>query len=110
MTESIIDKHNITADNLPLSVREPLMRGQYEMAVDVLVIEYDKTTNEAENLIESYRASLRERKISLDLQIIREKDGLETNEKRQSIIKWGGRGLLAVIVLIIVYLLGTFFQ
>ncbi|MGY0398777.1 MAG: hypothetical protein ACWIPH_02320 [Ostreibacterium sp.] len=67
-------KQSVTAENLPLSVRESLMRGQQDMAVSVLEEKYGMSEGQANRLIEDYRVVLRERKIALDIQIMNEQN------------------------------------
>ncbi len=67
--ETVEDNQAITAANLPLAVREHLMRGQYDGAVSVLEAEHDMTRETAEQMIEDYREALRERKIALEVQV-----------------------------------------
>lgn len=99
-----MDNKDITAENLPLSVREHLMRGQHDSAVEVLET-LGKTKAEATELIEAYRATLRERKVALDIQIMNEENEKENAAQKQLMILWGSRILITVLVLALMYLL-----
>ncbi len=70
----------ITKDNLPLTVREHLMRGQQELAINDLVQTYGLDKTAAEQLIDDYRAALRERKIELDIIMMNDENARDADE------------------------------
>lgn len=96
---------NLTVDNLPLEVREHLMRGQYNAATTVLVETHQLSKSEAEQLIEDYRQQLRERKIALDIQIMHQQQEKEAREQYHFWWRWGVRIALVVAVLFLLYLM-----
>lgn len=98
-----MNKASISADTLPLPVREQLMRGQHDNAVQQLVDDYGLTAAEAEQLIEDYRQNLRDRKVALDIQIMHAQNAKETREQHYLYWRWGMRITLLVIVLILLY-------
>lgn len=91
-------------DNLPLSVREHLMRGQHEAAVQVLVNEHGHNEDSAKQAIEDYRQALRERKIALDIQIMNEQQAKEARDMQHLWLTWGVRIALIAASLIFLYL------
>lgn len=95
----------ITAETLPLDVREHLMRGQQQSAVKILTETYDIDEEAAEAMIEDYREALRERKIALDIQMLHEKSAEEAKEKQQQIITWSVRIILLIFTIAMIYLL-----
>ncbi len=97
------NKEAISAENLPLSVREHLMRGNQNEAVAVLETEHGIEKESAEQLIEDYRAALRERKIMLDIQIMNEQNAKESEEDMQYMARWGARLALLVLCLFALY-------
>lgn len=97
----------ITADNLPLQVREHLMRGQHESAIDALVNQHGLDKNQAEQTIHAYREALRERKIALDIQIMNAQNAREGEDRTRQIIIWGGRLLVIIFALIVLQLITT---
>lgn len=99
------DRELINADNLPLDVREHLMRGRQDDAIALLESQYSKTKSEAEALIEAYRENLRERKVALDIQIMNEQNAREADEQRQLIIRWAVRGAFVVVLLALLMLM-----
>lgn len=98
------EKQPISADNLPLSVREHLMRGHQQQAIALLETEYGMDKVAAEEIIEDYRAALRERKIALDIQIMNEQNAKESNEHMQTMVTWGARIVLFVFAIAVLYL------
>lgn len=95
----------ITPDNLPLAVREYLMRGQTEQAITTLVESHGKSSAEANQLIETYRQQLRERKLALDIQIM-QKENTEDNQRKIFLfIVWGVRSLVVLTVFLLIWLL-----
>lgn len=90
-------------DNLPLTVREHLMRGQHDAAVALLVAEYGQSDDSAKKLIEDYRQALRERKIALDIKIMNEQQDKDTRELQQFWIRWGVRLSLLALSLVFLY-------
>ncbi len=94
----------VTKDNLPLTVREHLMRGQQEPAVNELiqVCGLDKTT--AEQLIDDYRAALRERKIELDIIMMNNENARDNDEMTRLMVVWGGRIVVILFALVMLYL------
>ncbi|MBS9777964.1 MAG: hypothetical protein KGV50_04290 [Gammaproteobacteria bacterium] len=96
-------EEEITAENLPLSVREHLMRGNQIEAISVLEEEYNIEKESAEQLIEDYRTVLRERKIALDIQIMNEKNAKESEEDLQMVFKWGARIVLFALCIFVLY-------
>lgn len=96
-------RNNLTADNLPLTVREYLMRGQQEQAIEQLTADYELSKAEAEALIETYREQLRERKLALEVQVMQAENAREEDERKHTILVWGVR--IAVFVLILVALM-----
>lgn len=96
-------RNNLTADNLPLTVREYLMRGQQAQAIEQLTADYELSKAEAEALIETYREQLRERKLALEVQVMQAENAREEDERKHTILVWGVR--IAVFVLILVALM-----
>lgn len=95
----------MTAETLPLSVRECLMRGQYESAVNKLISEYGIDHQDASQLIEEYRSALRERKIALDIQMINEQQERETKEQLHIYFTWGVRITMFILTIALIYLI-----
>ncbi len=105
MTDKKPPHHHITADNLPLSVREHLMRGQTDSAVSVLENEYHHSKALAEQLIADYRENLRQRKLSLEIQVMNEKADREEKRQKQNIIRWAVYGVTILILLILLFMM-----
>lgn len=99
-----MDIESTQTDNLPLDVREHLMRGQHDTAVQLLVDEHDHDEDSAKQAIEDYRQGLRERKIALDIQIMNEQQEKEARDMQQIWITWGVRIALVVASLVLLYL------
>ncbi len=99
------DNDEITIDNLPLSVREHLMRGQTESAISVLENEYQHSKEAAEQLIADYKQSLRERKIALEIQVMNEKAEKEEEQQKQNIIRWAAYGVTALILMTLLFMM-----
>ncbi len=99
------DNNEITADNLPLEVREHLMRGQQESAVSVLENQCACSETEAEQLIATYREKLRQRKLALDIQVMNEQVEREENKQKQVIIRWAAYGITIVILSVLLYMM-----
>ncbi len=97
--------NEITTDNLPLSVREHLMRGQTDRAISVLENDYNYSKEQAEKLIADYKESLRERKIALEIQVMNEKAEKEEEQQKQNMIRWGAYGVTILILLILLYIM-----
>ncbi|PID64423.1 MAG: hypothetical protein CR963_00675 [Gammaproteobacteria bacterium] len=95
----------VTADKLPLPVREHLMRGQHDAAVSLLVNEYQQTEESAKQLIEEYRQNLRERKVALEIQVINEQQAKEAHDMHQLWWVWGVRIALVIASLALLYLM-----
>lgn len=96
---------SIDADNLPLAVREHLMRGQPDKAIAMLESDYGKSKAAAEELIESYKENLRERKVALDIQIMNEQNAKAAHEQRQVVIRWTVRGIVFVLTIVLLFYL-----
>ncbi len=81
------------------------MRGQQELAVNDLMQTYklDKVT--AEQLIDDYRAALRERKIELDIMMMNDENARDADEMTRLLIVWGGRLVVILFALVMLYLL-----
>ncbi len=97
----------LDADNLPLSVREHLMRGQHDDAVSVLGSEHGLSEDEAKQLIEAYRQVLRERKIALDIQIMNDQQAKEAREQYHFYWLWGSRLALLACGVLLIYVLAS---
>lgn len=99
---------SIDSDNLPLAVREHLMRGQQDKAIAVLENEYGISKIAAKELIESYKENLRERKVALDIQIMNEQNAKADHEQRQVVIRWTVRGIVFVLTIaLLFYVMGA---
>lgn len=106
MTDKMNDnKDKITANNLPLSVREHLMRGQFESAVSVLENDYQHSKADAEQLIADYRENLRQRKLALEIQVMNEKADREEEQQKQNMIRWATYGVTILILLIVLLMM-----
>lgn len=98
-------KSQITPECLPLEVREHLMRGQQDAAVDLLVSAYTFAEDEANQIIDDYREALRQRKIALEIQVMNDKQAKAEREQLHMYWIWGARIALALGAVILLYLL-----
>lgn len=97
----------LTSESLPLSVREHLMRGQTEQAISTLTKDYGKSPTEANQLIETYRKNLRERKLALDIQIMQTEYANDNQNKRLSLLIWSVRLLVVLVAFLLIWVLTT---
>ncbi len=97
--------NHITANQLPLEVREHLMRGQQEAAVAALENTYHKSKAEAEQLIADYRENLRQRQLALEIQVMNEQNNREEDKQRQLIVRWVSYTIVIIIMLILLYIM-----
>ncbi len=102
MTDKMSPHHNI---DLPLSVREHLMRGQTENALSVLENDYHHSKDEAEKLIADYKESLRQRQFALEIQVMNEKIAKEEQQHKQTIIRWVTYGVTILVLLILLLMM-----
>lgn len=104
MSEQEKTTQTVTAETLPLPVREFLMRGLQNKAVENLVEEHHLSEAEAIQLIEDYRAALRERKLQLDIQMMSESNHRDNYERYSMIAKSISWGILIVSLIAMSYL------
>lgn len=95
----------LSPDNLPLDVREHLMRGQQQQAIETLVSNHAMSEDDAKQLLESYREKLRERKLALDIQVMQAENSREEEESKQVLILWGTRIAVVFVLLIVLIVL-----
>ncbi|MPV86216.1 hypothetical protein [Ostreibacterium oceani] len=88
-----------TVDVLPLSVREHLMRGNQALAVTTLQAEKGLTQAQAEQEIEDYKASLRQRKLELDIQIMNAENRRDSSATVRKIVTWAGYLIILLLTL-----------
>lgn len=100
----------LNPDNLPLNVRECLMRGQQAGAVQILIDDYGFDKQSAENLIEDYRERLRERKLALEIRIMQEQNEKMQKENRQFILLWVLRIALISLFLSLIYVMSMTYR
>ncbi len=90
--------------SLSLAVREKLMRGLYDEAVDLTMIEYKVEKDIAERLIEKYREELRERKQELEILKMQRESELEEAAERQKYYRYGAWAVGVAVLLALVWL------
>ncbi len=93
---------DITSDNLPLDVRELLMRGQEANAVNKLIDDYNVYDKEASKIIRDYRKKLKQRKIELDLAIMNENNINDEKLLTPELTKWIFRGVVVLLIIIFI--------
>lgn len=98
---------DITENNLPMDVREHLMRGHWDDAIKLLSVNHDMSENEARELIKRYRLALKERNVELEVMKMQNTFSRATEqEARQKKVNIM-RTIFALIVLAMIILLLT---
>lgn len=96
-----------TPDLLTLEVREALMRGQHETAVELLMQSQGINKEQAEQCIADYKLALKERNLMLNVQVMQEQQANENKRRQQPIILWSVRIAAVITVLLLFFLLTT---
>lgn len=94
-----------TSNSLPLEVREYLMRGQYDAAVDLLAQLGGITHSQAKARIDDYQARLKERNLQLNIEVIKAQQEKENQQHRQQIILWSVRVTVVLLGVLMLYLM-----
>lgn len=92
---------------LSLAVREKLMRGLYDEAVQLIMVEYKVEQDYAERFVEKYKNELRERKTELELQRMQHEAKKEAQSEKQKYIRYAAWSVVAIVFIALVWLIGS---
>lgn len=90
---------------LSLAVREKLMRGRYDEAVELLTIEYKIEKPIAERFIEAYRIELRERKNELEVLKMQRQNQQEEEIEKQKYIRYAAWAVAVAVSIVLLWML-----
>lgn len=98
---------NITENNLPIDVREHLMRGQWDDAIKLLSVNHDMSEEDARSVIRRYRVALKERNVELEVMKMQSTFSREAEQEAQRKKINIMRAIFALIILAMIILLLT---
>lgn len=96
---------------LSLAVREKMMRGQFDEAVELLMLEYKEYGLEkdfAERFIARYRDDLRERKVELEVLRMQHESQQEEAEEKQKYVRYAAWIVIGLVFVALAWLLAKY--